>query len=305
MPSQSLKSDEREARAAEARKDRKEQRNKLIARLRDEDEDDLADRLSKCGRRLRLHCTSCGHIHDAESRCDLKWCPACQHRLAARTSLRYAGITEQAEWPLFVTFTVENYEDASLDFVRAIRRAFGKLRRLRWWRRCVKGGIASIETTNKGRGWHPHVHALIDCKWLAVQTSQPRPRARKEEWMKRGKEAAREVGEQWALCCGRRGSVKVRRVFGMDQRNAKPITTEVLKYSVKGSDLIASPDPIGPLIRMLDGCRLVTSWGTMYGHPSLKRPKSPGLACAACGVKGEWMPDEVLDRITKAPRKYT
>jgi len=287
------------------REERRTQRTRLIQRLRDEDADDLADRLAKCGRVITLNCTCCGHTRTAESRCDLKWCPACQHKLSTRTALRYAGITANAKWPLFVTFTVENYDEHTFDFVRHVRRSFGKLRRLRWWKRCVVGGIASIETTNKGRGWHPHVHALIDCKWLAVTTPQPSPRATKDQWKKAMKASASEVGEQWKLCCGRNASVKVRRVWGADQRSAKPITMEVLKYSVKGSDLLECDEEIAPLIRMMDGCRLVTSWGTMYGHPALKRPRTPGIECDRCHAIGEWLPDEVIDRLCKRPRNYT
>lgn len=290
---------------AQIRRERAEMRAKLIARLESEDADDLAARLKRCGQRLVLHCTCCGQTRESETRCDLKWCPACQHRLATRTGLRYAGITAAAQWPLFVTFTVQNYDESSFDFVRHVRRSFGKLRRLRWWKRCVTGGIASIEVTNKGRGWHPHVHALIDSKWLSVTVPQPRPRSPKAVWTAAGKRSAAEVGEQWELCCGRNASVKVRRVFGMDQRNSKPITMEVLKYSVKGSDLVDCPDAIAPLIRMMDGCRLVTSWGTMYGHQALKRPKGVGLECNQCGAIGEWLPDSVVDRMLGKRRDYT
>lgn len=269
-----------------------------------ENAEDLTNQLDKCGQEFRIHCTCCGHVKTVETRCDRKWCPVCQHRLATRTSLRYEGISASCQWPLFVTFTVKNHDDVSLDFVRAIRKAFDKLRRLRWWKRCVVGGVASLEVTNKGRGWHPHVHALIDCQWLSVLTPQPRRTASGAQWRAAGRLAAQEVGEQWQLCCDRPASVKVRRVWGKDQGDSKPITTEVLKYSVKGSDLVKCQDNVAPVIRMLQGTRLVTSWGTMHGHPANKRPKAIGSQCPRCEAVGEWMPEEVLNRLTKAPRNY-
>lgn len=287
------------------RSERRKQRTALIRRLEEEGADDLVERLQKCGKTIELNCTCCGEIRVCESRCDLKWCPACQHKLAARTAIRYAGITSAAQWPLFVTLTVKNHDESSFDFVREIRRAFGRLRRLRWFKKSVLGGIASIEVTNIGNGWHPHIHALLDCKWFAVTQTQPGPGSSKEKWNRACKVAAKEVAEQWEICCRRKASMKVRRVWKMDQANDKPIAHEVLKYSVKGSDLIECEDKIAPVIRMLDSCRLVTSWGTMYGHPSLKRPTTKGAACERCGAVGEWMPEQVLRYVTGKHRNYT
>lgn len=228
-----------------------------------------------------------------ERRCDLKWCPACQRGLAARTSIRYAKVTEELKWPLFVTLTTQNFEDSEKDFLREIRKSFGRLRRLRWFRACVSGGVASIEVTNTGNGWHPHVHALLDAKWFSVTTKQPGPRASRDQWRKRGRQTATEIAEQWSLCLRRPGSVKIRRVWEGPEKDARPVTTEVLKYSVKGSDLLECEDAIAPVIRMLDRCRLVTSWGSMYGHPAAKRPRSCGLPCGNCGGMGTWLPEHV------------
>jgi hypothetical protein len=291
--------------AARIKAQRAKQRDALLAKLRSEDADDLAGRLAKCGKPMHLHCTNCGPVHSAETRCDLKWCPSCQHRLAKRTAQRYAAITAAARFPLLLTLTVQNYDEPSFDFVRHVRRAFGKLRRLRWWRRAVVGGVASIEITNKGRGWHPHVHALIDCRWLSVTTLQPPPRATKARWTQAGKASATEVGQQWELCCQRKASVHVRRIWSGDLGDSKPAVMEVLKYSVKGSELAECKEEIAPLIRMMDGTRLVTSWGTMFGNPELKRKKHQGLPCPDCNESGTWMPEDVLDRITKRPRNYT
>lgn len=274
-------------------------REKLIERLEEEEAHDLARRLEKCGQELHLVCTCCGEYSQAETRCDLKWCPSCQRALATRTSLRYEGITKSLRWPLFLTLTTKNFdedEEDGFDFVRHIRRGFAKLRRLRWWRGCVKGGVASIEVTNTGNGWHPHLHALVDCKWLAVRESAPRIGASKEEWEAKAERNAKDIAEQWSLCLGGRpGSAVFRRVWKRDGGDAKPITTEVLKYSAKGSDLVKVEGRVAPLIRMLMASRLVTSWGNCYGHPAAKRPKPVPSMCR-CGATGSRIPESCIPK---------
>jgi Replication protein len=288
--------DPTEAARAAARK----KRDSLIDKLLEEGATDLAERLEKCGELFGLTCTNCGERHEAEKRCDLKWCPACQRALATRTSMRYAEITKAAKWPLFVTWTVQNFDDPSFDFVRSVRRAHTKMRRLRWFKKAVVGGVGSIEVTNTGNGWHPHVHNLLDCRWLAVTEQQPRIGATREKWKRTARAVTAELAQQWSLCLGRPGSVKVRRVFGHDKRDSAPITTEVLKYSCKGGDLLECKEPIAPLIRMLDASRLVVSWGSFYGHASTKRVKHPSMC--RCGKTGSLIPDKAVDWMMRSQR---
>lgn len=264
----------------------------LISRLEDEQAYDLATRLEKCGQDLPLLCTNCGLVHVARTRCDQKWCPSCQPRLAARVVARYAPIARKAQWPLFVTFTAKNWDDdGPVIGVREMRRAFTRFRRLRWWRKCVRGGVASLELTHSGHGYHPHIHALLDARWLSATVPCPRVGATREQWQRAGRQAAQEVGQQWELCLGRPASVKVRRVFGLDQGDIEPAIREVLKYSVKGSELAESKVPVAPMLRELMQTRMLVSWGSFYRDPDLKVPKLPPLACA-CGATGCYMPEQ-------------
>ena len=50
-----------------------------------------------------------------------------------------------------------------------------------------------------------------------------------------------------------------------------------MKYSVKGTDLAACSGRIGPLIRALEGCRLLTTFGNAY---RLGRNETPGPSLA-------------------------
>lgn len=278
----------------DVRSDRFELRDKLAARLRAEGRLDLANRLVKCGKRLTLRCAACTAGVETFTRCDLKWCPSCQHALAARTADRYARIMHAVQWPLRVTLTAENFAYDCSNAVRELRRAWGKLRRLRWFVAKVRGGVVGFEVTDTGKGFHVHAHALFDCKWFAVTTTAPRVGADKETWKKKARAAAKEVAQQWSLCCGRPASMQVRRVWTRDGGDIRPALVETLKYSTKGSDLVESARSASAIIDQLDRTRMITSFGTCHGLPEFKRQRSAPKMCA-CGCS-EWLPEDVLER---------
>lgn len=280
------------------REERAALRDQLHDRLIDEGDADLAQRLAKCGRPLRLVCTCCSRMLDVLTRCDLKWCPSCQHALATATAARYAKIMTLCQWPLRVTLTAKNYAYEELSGLRELRRAWGKLRRLRWFRRRVPGGVVGFEITEKGKGWHVHAHGLFDCRWFAVDECEPARFASRETWKRKAKAAASEVAEQWALCCGRAASVDVRRVWKRDGGDIGAALRETLKYSVKGSDLVTSARRVGPLIRMLDGTRMITSFGTFHGRPEVRRVRSAAQPCE-CGAIGSLLPLDVTLRTSR------
>lgn len=287
FPEHELTSEEAYQRAKEARRQKRAQ---LVARLESEHAFDLSSRLKKCGEILPLFCTACGTRRDVETRCDIKWCPSCAQALATRTVQRYQSLVAEAQWPLFVTWTTKNYDEPS---VRPLRRAWGKLRRLRWFRRAIRGGVTAFECTNRGKGWHWHAHSLIDCKWLAVSVPEPGPLSTKETWTQRGRAACREVAEQWSLCTGRQSSVKVRRVWKRDDGDVTDACKEVLKYSVSSESLLGSEAPIADALRLLDGTRLVTSFGSFFGKGA-KREKLPAKPCP-CGCT-ELIPEFLVPR---------
>lgn len=280
-----------------ARRSREAKRKALKERLESEGAEDLVRRLDKCGQPIVLVCVGCGDPRTSFSRCDIKWCPSCAPALATRTVNRYQSLVGEAAWPLFVTWTTKNYEEPSL---KPLRRAWGKLRRLRWFRRQIVGGVTAFECTNKGKGWHWHAHSLVDCRWLSVSVPEPGPRVSSEQFKARGRMAAKEVAQQWELCTGRPSSVKVRRVWKRDDGDVTAACKEVLKYSVTAESLLASPDPIAPYLRLLDGTRLVTSFGTFFGKGA-KREKRPPKMCQ-CGCD-EVIPESLIPRTFNRPTR--
>lgn len=277
-------------------------RQTLLKRLDEEEADDLYHALEKCGQEENLVCQCCGENWTVKKRCNRKWCPVCQRALAARASLRYEGICASMQWPLFVTWTVKNWPDDQTDFIRHLRRSFGKMRRLRWFLRAVKGGIAGIEVTNKGNGWHPHMHSVIDARWLAVSTRPPARHVNAEQFKRACTAAAREVAQQWKLCTGLPSSQKIKRAAAKGKEHADSISQEVLKYSVKGTDLVKAPGQIAPVLRMLDGTRLITSWGSCYGHLRDHDAAKIPTACGRCGTTGAWMTEKSMSTWLRSER---
>jgi hypothetical protein len=194
-------------------------------------------------------------------------------------------------WPLFVTLTAQ-HELGDAMTLREHRRAWGKLRRLRWFRSRVRGGVVAWEVTSGANGLHVHAHGLFDCRWLSVVESAPRVGATREQWQRKQKAAAREVSEQWSLCCQRPANMKVRRVWSADQGDIRQALIEVVKYAVKGSDLLDDETHASTIVDQLDGTRLITSFGTCFGQPDFKRQRSAPRMCT-CGCT-QFIPEEVL-----------
>jgi len=267
------------------------QRDRLKTRLLEEHEFELASSLEHCGEQIRLHCNRCGFEHIAEKRCSQKWCPVCVRKIATLRSLRYSRAAETCQWPLFVTLTRANTADLDFLQIRQLRRDFGKFRRLRFWSENVVGGVACIEVTNTGKGWHPHLHCLLDCEWLAIKTPKPKAYHSRQRKKDLQQNAAIELERTWSKCIGQlMSSVKVKRTTGVE------IVKEVCKYAVKGSDLVESAQPIGNAIRAMQGTRLVTSFGSFYGKAlvTAEEKKRP-LVCPHCQNKNCWVTEEEMD----------
>jgi hypothetical protein len=198
------------------------------------------------------------------------------------------------KWPLFVTLTMPNTSDP--EGVRHLRQAFGKLRHRKLWTSRTTGGVASIEVTNTGQGWHPHLHAVIDCEWLAHKTPPPEWNRGADHVAERCRAAQEELSAVWRKCLG-----EPQAIVWVKRCNSATITEEVVKYSVKGSDLVTSPDPIGEIIRVLERTRLITTFGNFFGRgrefDEAAQGEKPG--CDSCGESGSFVPTEIVHYLTR------
>jgi hypothetical protein len=275
---------------------RRHERSLLQKRLQEEEAYEFANILENCGREMHLQCVACGHKSIAEVRCKKRWCPSCAYFVAVERVAKYRAAASRFTWPLFVTLTVPNSVD--VEGLARIKTAWGKFRRRKLIRDRVKSGIVGFEITNKGNGWHPHIHALLDCRWLSIWTPEPNRSDNAEEKARKFAAAADELSRTWAECAGfDKCSVLARRADKM-------ALVEVLKYSCKGSELIESPDPVAPLIELMQGMRLMTTFGEirkwMADASAEEEETGGGCQCKQCQATGTTIPESAVQYLMRS-----
>lgn len=210
----------------------------LVAKLDQVNRSDLADQIRDCHSQVSYRrCNGCAQLSKFYNRCDRKWCPLCTPRLAAERRESVEWWTREVGQPKHVVLTSRNTDRISAETVRNFKAAFARLRRSRMssnWR----GGFYSLEVTNEGRGWHLHLHALVDARYID----------------------ARQLAITWAKCIGQDFSiVKVR-----DARDSNYLA-EVTKYAVKGSQLASwNGEDVAAFIDAFSNVRTFGVFGSLY-----------------------------------------
>lgn len=182
-------------------------RDAITARLREAGRPDLAEPLARCHEEpVYARCRGCHKVQVFTKRCDRHYCPLCQPSLTLKRLESVHWWASKLKEPKHVVLTVRNIHDLTPAHITELKQWLGKLRRnvlcrkKTFWRvlneddsyvRCKKwlpptsthhtivshpwkGGFYSLQITNTGNGWHPHVHLLLDTKFIflpALQTA--------------------------------------------------------------------------------------------------------------------------------------
>jgi hypothetical protein len=264
------------------------QRDLIRDRLLMEGAVDLATKLETCGQSTNIVCTSCGDYHPIETRCNRRWCPVCARKLAARRVAKYDRRLQRLQWPLWVTLTIKNRDDEAV--VEDLKKAWKKFRRKQIFTAHTVGGLWALEVTERGNGWHPHIHAMLDCKWLAAVTPAPHPNDNAAQVREKIDYAKAELAAEWGESCGQPFAIAL-----AVRKSASAASRELLKYAVKGSDLLECLLPIAPIIRQIDSGRTISTFGTLREGKLPPEPDDdrPALACTNCGAEKSWIPADV------------
>lgn len=186
--------------------------------------------------------------------CSFPLCPHSQHKRAARIHAVIWPIVKKAlrqgKPVKFLTLTGPNFD--SLDgggLHEAVRKAFAKLRHRKAFKVLCDGGGYSLETTNKGCGWHVHLHVLATCGWWDQS----------------------DLSRQWFSCLPREWQEKVNRaqpkthqgrVVVYIQQGDEKAVREFCKYLAKGSGFDDDPEAVAEYVEATKGKRLFESFGT-------------------------------------------
>ena len=226
------------------------------------------DRCLQCGDWLKYrdyHPHPAGiKLHAANFCMNTLVCSLCAIRRASRNMAAYLDKFEtiQAQQPTLrpylVTLTVRNGKDLFetlehlTDSLKLLhhRRVEKKSTSLM---REIAGGVFSIEVTNTGKEWHPHVHAI----WLAYE--HPDQHALRAEW--------EQITGDSFICDVR--EIRAAADVGPDINPHAGGFAEVFKYALKPSEL--GPELMTKAYPVLKGKRLLASFGVFRG---VKQPES-------------------------------
>ena len=215
------------------------QKNTVAAKLRSAGEVSYSRTLEDCHSTWTIAtCGDCGRQQRFPNRCDNFYCPECMPRLAHEREKSISWWVAEISQPKFVTLTCQNLPDLTTNHIQQFKAWWNKLRR-RKFARGWRGGFYSLEVTNRGRGWHLHLHALVDAHWID------------------GSQLAREWSD---ITNGLGEIVKVKDARG------KEYLERVKSYIVKPEQLATwSADKIVTFIQAFDGCRTFGVFGSLYG----------------------------------------
>lgn len=253
-------------------------KNSIAAALRVLNMDTEAAKLELCHSYYTVCvCNDCNTVRKFPNRCDLFYCPECQPGLAHDRRRQVEWWTRTIRQPKHVVLTVRNIHDLTRGHLDQLGKWFTALRRRKFCSNWT-GGFYSIEVTNENNGWHLHIHALVEAKWID----------------------AAGLALQWdSITNGMGRIVKVR-----DCREAEYLQ-EVTKYAVKGSQLAQwSPDQISAFIRAFDGKRTFGVFGSLYGARTefaefiaTMKAARPKCECGSCSVRyyseADWIVKEL------------
>lgn len=224
----------------------------------------LRDQLKECGSFLMFRHYHTVGLHKLVGGCTCKKHLLCMLCAVRRASKQLSGYLKKVDQVMkdnpgrkliLITLTVKNGDDLRERFqhltkslkVLTDRRRFilaGK-KPIHTVFTGISGAVWTFETTNNGKGWHPHCHmlALVDQELNVDQFQES-------------------LTKEWTEISGDSYIVDARTVL-IDNDNRIGAFCEVFKYALKTNDM--SLENQYKAYRSLSGKRLIASLGSLYG----------------------------------------
>jgi hypothetical protein len=206
---------------------------------------------------LTLNCSHCGHALKVKLGCGDRTCPECRLKWFGYHFKTLLSLVAGWKSAYFLTLTLKNIPEIGRSDVQRIRKCFNSLRR-RF--KLILGGFYVVQATNRGKGWHLHLHVLFDGSFISQKA----------------------LSEAWAEITGGSFIVDIRKVG--DPRTA-------VRYLL--SDFLQAPrirpQDVEEFNGIFKGSRLVQPFGK---YKATKFPRVP-FKCPGCG-RVEWVVLDVL-----------
>jgi len=118
----------------------------------------------------RLICGHCGNVINVPVYCGNRFCPECgKHRnkkirYKLQTFLKTRHLRSSDSFKM-LTLSVISASDLSAQFDHLIK-SFRRLRQRAFWKKHVRGGCSICEVTYSDKGWHAHLHIIIESAYI-------------------------------------------------------------------------------------------------------------------------------------------
>ncbi len=203
--------------------------------------------------------------------CHDKFCERCSQATAWCVKNNLAELVKGRKC-LMICLTVKHDNDALSPLFDKLLLGFKDLRATDWWRKRVRGGAYTIESkySERGFGWHPHIHALIECDYM-------------DKW---------ELSRKWKVVTGDSYNVDVIEVTS-DQRGVGYVTKYLTKPIEAG--VYTNTKLVAEAIKAMAGRRLIGTFGTWRDFELRGSPVR--------FIADEWKRVGPLDQIADAARR--
>lgn len=237
-------------------------------------------------RTITIYCADHGHGIPVQLHCGDRTCEQCRNRDYWRLYRGYLEIVKQlADRPgrlRLLTLTVRNLPISSISFMRRqisdMRRFWNLLRKRRFYRNVIHGGITGVELSCKnGKDWNLHMHILFQGEYIPVCCKRMKQAncSSDIEWVERN--LCRRCKK---ILCLRRDWLHYTRTSPViDIRKAWGVSgglKYVLKYLTKSPSISGFNDDYNYILK---GTRLIQPFGTWYDITLAREP----YPCPICG----------------------
>jgi hypothetical protein len=123
-------------------------------------------------------CTCCGELIRVPVYCKNRFCEVCAPARSHRVREKIKFLIKNADFSKgyflgMITVSLSNPPSLG-EGIKELQKNFSRFRRSKLWKRYIRGGVYVIEITGGPGSWHPHIHCLVEQKFLSWKTFQSR-----------------------------------------------------------------------------------------------------------------------------------